>query len=617
MFKKRQLKMVSVLTVLLAMSLLLTACGSLLRYELPCYQGALADGQEQSAYNQELFMRNDKFTDGPDPFVFDNTQRDGYYYLFGTSGDLYCYRSEDLAQWEPVGNALDLMYYDENGEPIEERKIAWEEVWAPEMVYDEQTGLYYLFFSASPMDDENVTAGGEVLEGTAYCQLLVAVSKEPCKGFRLVNFADPASCGQENLHQYNTAKYPHYYTKYFFLNPDQYDAFAEANGGSDALDGYGGYTGCIDPHPYVDENGDKYLYWVDIDHDEPNRICVVKMENWLKPDWSTATVLTYAKYYTVDDWKAAQEGQYVELVTYEEQFNIINEGPVMTFHDGKYYLTFSVNSYSNSTYQVGQAVGDSPMGPFRKLTEAEGGLLLSTISLGSQEISGTGHHSLVTAGEQMFIVYHRHNDIVVGGAARNPAIDEVKWITVKDKDGNDLDVMYTNGPTCTVQPKAEAYSQYRNIAPEAKVTGTEDVQYLTDGLLSVHKYGAPQLMEYVKETEVSKTTTFTLDFDQARTVRAIMVYNSKLEQNIFENISQIELVCEKDGKQTVYYIEDLAFSQEYYRSNTYDGEIFYVTPGAAAYAEFEEQTVKTIRITVEVPEGQDCVGISEIRVLGK
>lgn len=611
--RKRQFR---ILSFVLILTLMLSGC-SLMRYELPSYQGTLAEGETKSAYNEELFMRNDKFTDGPDPFVFDNTMRDGYYYLFGTSGDLYCYRSADLAQWEPVGNALDLMHYDENGEPIEERKIAWEEVWAPEMVYDDETKLYYLFFSASPADDENVTAGGEVLEGTAYCQLLVAVSDEPCRGFRLVNFSDAASCGEINLHTYNTAKYPHYYTKYFVLNPDEYDAFATVNGGSDALAGNGGYTGCIDPHPYVDENGDKYLYWVDISTDDPNRICVVKMENWLKPDWSTAAVLTYAKYYTVDDWKAAQNGQYVELVTYEEQFNIINEGPQMTYHNGKYYLTFSVNSYNNSTYQVGQAVGDSPMGPFRKLTEAEGGLLLSTISTGSQEISGTGHHSLVTAGNQTFIMYHRHNDIILGGAARNPAIDEVKWLSITDKDGNPLDVMYTNGPTCTVQPKAEKYSKYKNIAADATVSGSENVQYLTDGLLSVHKYGQPQLMEYVKETEISETTTFTFDFDKARTVRAVMVYNSKLEQNIFESISEIELVCQENGKEKVYYIENVAFSKEHFRFNTYDNEVFYVTPGAAAYAEFDELTVTSIRITVKVPEGQACVGISEIRILGK
>lgn len=617
MKRNRKFRVLSFVSVLLVLSFLLTSCGSLYRYELANYQGEMSKGESLSEYNKEVFMRNDKKTDGPDPFIFNNVERDGYYYLFGTTGNLFCYRSTDLSDWEPVGNALDLMHFDEENNPIEERQVVWQEIWAPEMIYDPDTELYYLFFSASPKADENVTAGNGVLEGTAYCQLLVAVSDVPYGGFHLVNFGDPESCGAENVHTYNTSIYPHYYTKYFFLNPDNYEAFATANGGSDALAGDGGYTGCIDPHPYVDENGDKYLYWVDISTDDPNRICVMKMDNWLKPDWSTATVLTYAKYYTVDDWKAAQGGQFVDLVSYEEQFNIINEGPVMTYHNGKYYLTFSVNSYNDATYQVGQAVGDSPLGPFRKLTEEEGGLLLSTISIGSQEISGTGHHAFVTAGEQTYIVYHRHDDVVVGGSARNPGIDEVKWISIKDKDGNDLDVMYTNGPTCSIQPKVELHSEYKNIAPEATVSGADDVQYLTDGLLSVHKYGDPTLMEYIKETSVTKKTTFQFDFDEARTVRAIMVYNSKLEQNIFKKISEVELVCEKDGKEVVYYIEDMKFPSEYLQTNKYDGEIFYVTPGVAAFAEFDELDVKSVKITVEVPKGQDSVGISEIRILGK
>ncbi len=36
-----------------------------------------------------------------------------------------------------------------------------------------------------------------------------------------------------------------------------------------------------------------------------------------------------------------------------------------------------------------------------------------------------------------------------------------------------------------------------------------------------------------------------------------------------------------------------------------------------AYAEFDALTVKSVKITVEVPKGQESVGISEIRILGK
>ena len=158
-------------------------------------------------------------------------------------------------------------------------------------------------------------------------------------------------------------------------------------------------------------------------------------------------------------------------------------------------------------------VADNILGPYRKLTEAEGGLLLSGGVAGSQEISGTGHHSFVTLGDKMYVIYHRHDNFTAAGTARNHAIDEIKWITVKDKDGNDLEVMYANGPTCTVQPRLEAYSDYKNIALDAVVSGSEDAKYLNDDLLSIYKYADVTFMEYIKETTIQKTTTFNFEFE--------------------------------------------------------------------------------------------------------
>ena len=540
---------------------------------------------------------------------------DGYYYMYGTEGSLFCYRSENLMDWEPVGNALDNYFFNEDGTRSEDLKSTWQDIWAPEVVYDADTQEYYMFFSATPVEDTSVVAGGNVEEGTPTRQLMVAKSKYPYKEFKVVNFKDEASCGVGNLHDYDESQYPHYFAKYLMLDPSEYIPFSKANGRLDAGEGYGGYTTAIDPHPYVDEDGTKYLFWVDnLDQD---RLCGVKMENWLKPDWSTATVLTYTHYYTVEDWKAAQKGEAVSLVSYETETNHTNEGPVITKHNGKYYLTFSVNDYWDSSYQLGQAVSDNILGPYRKLTEAEGGLLLSGGVAGSQEISGTGHHSFVTLGDKMYVIYHRHNNFTAAGTARNHAIDEIKWITVKDKDGNDIEVMYANGPTCTVQPRLEAYSDYKNIALEATVSGTEDAKYLNDDLLSIYKYADTTFMEYIKETTISKSTTFTFDFEEARNVRAIMVYNSKNENTCFRNVSKVEFVCEEDGKEVIRCIENIQFSEEYYRANDLDDSIYYVVPGACAYAEFKELNVKTIKITVEVPEEQENVGISEVRILGK
>ena len=587
----------------------LTGCG--VQKQLSNYQGMLKEGETKSDYNKELFYRNEKQSKIADPFVLDNTERDGYYYAYGTEGFLFCYRSKNLMDWEAVGNTLADWHYESDGIVTVDTKLTNANLWAPEVVYDKETNKYYMYFSATPTADKQVEG---IEKGNANYTMMVAVSDYPDRGYKIVNFQDAASCGKENVRFYDAKAYPQYYAKYVLFDPAEITRVSRESG--IILSERGGYSSTIDPHPYEDDNGDKYLLWTS--HGQGmNIVFGVKMINWLTPDWSTATALLYNSYYTVEDYKTAQAGGTVSRVSYETEGNAVNEGASVVKHNGKYYLTYSMNSYEDAAYQVGQAVADTPLGPYRKLTEEEGGILLSGGKAGSLEITGTGHNSFVTVGEQMYIVYHRHDNATVGGASRHHVIDEIKWITVKDKDGNDLEVMYANGPTGTVQPAIEAFSEYKNIADEAKVSGSEDVDYLTDGLLSIYKYGNETFLQNIKETTISKKTTFEFDFDTARTVRGVMVYNSKWENTCFQKVAKVEFVCEENGEEVVYYIEDMEFSSENYRRNDMDGLIYYIVPGAAAYAEFDELNCTSVRITVEVPEGQESVGISEIRILGK
>ncbi len=586
-----------------------TGCG--VQKQLSNYQGILKEGETKSDYDKELFYRNEKQSKIADPFVLDNTERDGYYYAYGTEGFLFCYRSKNLMDWEPVGNTLADWHYASDGTVTVDTKLTNANLWAPEVVYDEDANKYYMYFSATPTADKGVEG---VEKGDANYTMMVAVSDYPDRGYKIVNFQDAESCGKDNVRFYDAEAYPQYYAKYVLFDPAELTRVSRESG--IILSERGGYSSTIDPHPYEDDNGDKYLLWTS--HGQGmNIVFGVKMINWLTPDWSTATALLYNSYYTVEDYKTAQAGGTVSRVSYETEGNAVNEGASVVKHNGKYYLTYSMNSYEDAAYQVGQAVADTPLGPYRKLTEEEGGILLSGGKAGSLEITGTGHNSFVTVGEQMYIVYHRHDNATVGGASRHHVIDEIKWITVKDKDGNDLEVMYANGPTGTVQPAIEAFSEYKNIADEAKVSGSEDVDYLTDGLLSIYKYGNETFLQNIKETTISKKTTFEFDFDTARTVRGVMVYNSKWENTCFQKVAKVEFVCEENGEEVVYYIEDMEFSSENYRRNDMDGLIYYIVPGAAAYAEFDELNCTSVRITVEVPEGQESVGISEIRILGK
>lgn len=547
--------------------------------EIPFEFGTSTDVVE--LHDTDLFYANNKYTEGTDPFVLDNTAVDGYYYMYSTQGACYCYRSKDMMNWEYVGDALN--YNSKTGIS----GMLLEDIWAPEVVYDAEEDLYYMFFSATPTADK----------ATANQVLFVATSKYPYKGFELVDFTDESSCGDGNAHNYDTSTYSLDCAKYLMLDPAKYDAFSDKDGG---------YLGAIDPHPYVDvdENGNatKYLFWVDSRNED--RICGVQMENWLKPIWETATVLTAHGYYTVDEWESgADKNVDYEL---EDKDVTINEGPVITKHNGRYYLTFSVNAYAKDTYQVAQAVtaygAKSPLdkdAPYRKLTEAEGGLLLSAKAAGSEKVSGVGHHSFVKVGDQMYIVYHRHNDVALMGSARNHAIDEVKWLTIKDKDENDLEVMYVNGPTSTVQPKIEAFSAYKNIAGEATVTGSGDSTCLTDGLVSIK--GNTDFMAYVSKLTLTADAEYTFTFDESRTVRAVMVYNSG---NATFTSASVKYVCEENGKE-VTYTKNLAFDEN--ASNT--------EPGAAAYATLHGYNVKKVIVTVNVPSG--TASISEIKILGK
>lgn len=81
--KQKKAIHITIIGCLLSFSMLLGGCAGIgeTQYEVASYKGELKEGETKADFNQELFYRNDKKTTGADPFVFDNTERDGYYYL--------------------------------------------------------------------------------------------------------------------------------------------------------------------------------------------------------------------------------------------------------------------------------------------------------------------------------------------------------------------------------------------------------------------------------------------------------------------------------------------------------------------------------------------------------
>lgn len=584
--KKKAFKLIA-----LAMAVLLLAgcspAGIPLAYDAKIHEGGIADTGE---YNQELFYRNDALLTQPDPFVLyitdEGSTEYGYYYLYATNfvdQGYKAYRSRDMVNWQDVSAEVGHYCFLE-----QEIDAFTNPYWAPELIYDEETDKYYLFYSASATTEWS-------WEGS-YMRIGVAIADEPYGPFIA-------------------------YENNILIDEDKANAaIPEEDRGSWC---------CIDASPFYGADGEKYMVFTrEMDTDDGVVITEtavnstawgIRMIDWQTPDYTTLTRLTCVGY--LDTEKTA--------VADYESASVRNEGPHMYVrkHDdgtATYYLTTSINGLDD--YTVVQAISDKPLGPFRKLTEEEGGILLANDHMSWDHIKGTGHHCFVQAGNELMIVYHQQENRLTGGSwIRALAMDRITFVD----NGRGQEVMVANGPTWSLQPQLEIASQWRNIAPEATVKANkgENVEALTDGALSMYKK-----IDFVKEFEANaKNTTITLTFDDYREVKGLMVYNSKWFEKAFMFIDRVEFDFKNedvpDG--ATAYIENLPFDWQSYVKGSRDD----MRPGGSAVAVFAPMLVKEIRITFKLPvdrhdelqildeEGyviqQDTVAVSEIVVLGK
>lgn len=565
-------------------------------------------GSEIIASPRADFRTQPKSLNLADPMLFDDTARSGYYYVYGTG--LLCARSRDMKSWQDPVSFMELTG--------EEAGLDWR--WAPEVIYDAETRLYYAFFSSHPQPDK---ACGET-EALPGFVTLVAVSGSAAGPFRLIDLTDPALCGEENVRTLNREKYPQYYAKYTLLDGESYwNALRQS--GLEPTDGNAIYqlhrgarnavfVDAIDLSPFVDPvTGKKYLYW----SQTPGCIAGVEMKNWFTPEWSTFRVLTCDCFYTVEDYRAYMiDRNAVTQNDYERHAPYCNEGPFMLEHNGKYYLTFSVGHYLELTYSVLQAVGDSPLGPFRKLTEEENGILLSCDLGANGSTSGTGHHSFARvrteAGEKLIMCYHAYNSPAAGKTDRLTRFDEVKWISVTDKDGHPLDVMYLNGPSVSAQPTFSVDTDRVDLTGSiASVTvrrGTlaadSTTDALTDGLIDYrHRVCADFEARYVPEIIVRETTTFDVTLSAPQTLSAIVFYPSKYADRRPSAVTDVIFTCEENGRIRTRSIDELPVPST-------------PAPGEGLCADFEPMRVLSIRFTVTVPKGQETAALSELTLMG-
>ena len=165
----------------------------------------------------------------------------------------------------------------------------------------------------------------------------------------------------------------------------------------------------IDPHPFIDDDGQAYLYY----------------------GGSGSTSKMGIRRLNQDMVSFTGSPTYVTLPNYVE-------GPYMIKRQGTYYLMYSTGNWQGWNYKVEYATASSPLGPFTYK-----GKMLYSVQTGLpdaiDEHGGPGHHSVLQMPgcDEYYVVYHRYEQ---KGPDRRTAIDRLYF----NGDGTIKRVQMTN-----------------------------------------------------------------------------------------------------------------------------------------------------------------------------
>ncbi len=141
--------------------------------------------------------------------------------------------------------------------------------------------------------------------------------------------------------------------------------------------------GAIDPAPFVDRDGRRYVVW--------------------KNDGNCCGKPTWLQLQPVSADGTRTTGPPRKLIQATEPWEDgIIEAPTLWARGGRYYLFYSAGSYGGTDYAIGYAVADRLEGPYRK----DAWPLASTVGLGTQVLGPGGQDVLVDAQGRTVIVFH-------------------------------------------------------------------------------------------------------------------------------------------------------------------------------------------------------------------
>lgn len=155
----------------------------------------------------------------------------------------------------------------------------------------------------------------------------------------------------------------------------------------------------IDPYPFIDDDGQAYLYW----GNSSGKVNVVK----LKPDMLTIDGAP-AEFVI----KSRSSGQVIDF----------REGTVVFKRRGKFYFMWSVDDARSDNYRVAYGTADNPYGP---VSVPEG----ATVLRKHGTAKGTGHHSVVNVPgtDRWYVAYHRHAIPIGSGYQRETCLARMEF----------------------------------------------------------------------------------------------------------------------------------------------------------------------------------------------
>lgn len=568
----------------------------------------------------ELFYKNDLSNGGADPSII-YVEETGYYYMYST-GLLY-QKSKDLINW----TASKSFWEDTDGDWLSSQWTRW----APAVIYDEDSGKYLAFFTSQITEAHRskYTAihGNTEINLSDYnqdntCSVCLGVSDSPDGPFKQWTgtvkggtYASGASFSSYNVGIGD-----------IFLN------FERMAGANPTNYEYEGFIKVIDVEPFVDpKTGDKYLYMCrDLGTAykyTTSSTLAIKMIDWFTPDYSTVTLVAKCGYENVDDKSPMSNS--------DEGY--VNEGPYVIYNEqvDKYYLTYSCNSYWEKNYKVKQAVADSPLGPFKKISSSKGGEVVATETTWPHR-AGSGHHTFTKINGELVIVYHMHQypdrDFEWPYTGRCIGFDKIVWYVNEDGDT----VMTSNGPSTgyTLYPRGE--NAYKNVASSgtawaqtSKGVTIDGAKYLNDGAIKTKaKDGKGEISLAFSGDRDRSIISVGIDFESAVSVKGIQVFNSYSLKNAFDYIKDIKIYYYDQGVLKCAEIGKVEFDWNTYCLNNKDSSDKCIyAPGNCAGVLFDEiSNVVSIEIRL-YPQVRDKinnllsevsgVGTSEIVVIGK